>query len=185
MVNIELAFLLIPTLLTIASSISLYYVRARLAVVRKENEKLEDRLTFLAFKSLINFLSSEEASSLIEESIIGASMKINGDVFMKQLEERWPKVRKKLNSLSSIMNVERKIGFLLRTFENSYYYVLISSSSSMLLTTLSLLFYALGFDFSSMFVAGLSTAVAVISIYYEKKMIDGFSEYFKVYSKYY
>ncbi len=55
----------------------------------------------------------------------------------------------------------------------------------MLLTTVSLLMYALGFDFSSMFVAGLSTAVVIISIYYEKKMIDGFSEYFKVYSKYY
>lgn len=180
----DLAFLLIPTFLTIVSSVFLYYVRRRLASIKEENEKLEDKLVFLTFKSLISFLSSEEASSLIEESIIGASMKINGDVFIKELERRWPKVRKKLGGLSSLMNVERKIGFLMKNFENSYYYTLVSSSTSMLLTTISLLMFVLGFPTDSMFIAGLSTATVLISLYYEKRMLAGFSDYFKIYSKY-
>ncbi|BBG25217.1 hypothetical protein [Sulfuracidifex tepidarius] len=181
----DFMFLLIPTFLTIVSSIFLYYVRKRLTSIREENEKLEDKLVFLTFKSLISFLSSEEASSLIEESIIGASMKIDGDVFMKELEKRWPKLRKRLGSLSSLMNVERRIGFLMRNFENSYYYTLVSSSSSMFLTTVSLLLFVLMFPAISMFFAGLSTATVLISLYYEKRMLEGFSEYFKLYSKYY
>ncbi len=179
----EIAFLLTPTFLTVISSIVLYYIHGKYALVKEEASKVEDKLILMTFRSLLSFLSSDEASSLIEESIIGATMKINGETFMKELERRWPTVRKKLGGLSSLVNMEKKMGYLMRNFENSYYYVLISAAFSMLLTSASLLTFALGLFNTSMFVAGLSAATVMISLYYEKKMMDGFSEYFKLSSK--